>query len=377
MPTLWRYLIVQYLKVLTLSVVAFVIVLLTLRLDEIAHFATLGAEGHFIILFTLFQIPYMLPIALPISALISSLLLVRSLSHRQELTALRASGFSFRALFTPILLSAAFLTVANFVVISEFATSSHLTTSLLKNQLRSVNPLLLLHNKHLMNLKGFFFDALGDSKMGELAGNSILAFPNQHDERLSLLVAGKLHASPDSFGGEDISLITSKEGKQMIIENIHLMDSPIEDFSHLIEKKVWTLNNDHLGISLLLARLDEEAYYLRKAVEEGGTKEEIKQLQRTQQRGWIEIVRRLSGAISVFSLTLLGCAFGIHVGRQQNSKGIVVVILLATLYLISYFIAKGMDHHIEAAIALYTVPHLLIWIASTFAIWRSARGLES
>lgn len=377
MPTLWRYLILQYLKVLTLSVIAFVIVLLTLRLDEIAHFATLGAEGYYILLYTLFQIPYILPIALPISALISSLILVRSLSKRQELTALRASGFSFRALFSPILFAAAFLAIANFVVISEFATKSHLTTSLLKNQLRSVNPLLLLHNKHLMNIKGFFFDSLGDSRMGELAGNSILAFPNQHDERLSLLVAGKLHASTEAFGGEDISLITSKEGKEMIIENIHLMDSPIEDFSHLIEKKVWTLNNDHLGISLLLAKLDEEKYYLQKAIEEGAPSDEIKQLKRTQSRGWIEIVRRFSGALSVFSLTLLGCAFGIHVGRRESSKGIAVVILLSTLYLISYFVAKGMDHHIEAAIALYTIPHILIWMASTFAIWRAARGLES
>lgn len=377
MPTLWRYLIIQYLKVLTLSVIAFVIVLLTLRLDEIAHFATLGAEGYYIVLYTLFQIPYILPIALPISALISSLILVRSLSKKQELTALRASGFSFRALFAPLLFTAAIVSIANFVVISEFATKSHLTTSLLKNQLRSVNPLLLLHNKHLMNIKGFFFDSLGDSRLGELAGDSILAFPNQHDERLSLLVAGKLQASPEAFGGEDISLITSKEGKEMIIENIHLMDSPIEDFSHLIERKVWTLNNDHLGISLLLAKMDEERYFLNKAIEDNASKEEIKQLTRTQHRGWIEIARRISGALSVFTLTLLGCAFGIHIGRSESSKRIAIVIVLSTLYLISYFVAKGMDHHLEAAIILYTAPHLLIWTASIFAIWRSSRGIEA
>ncbi len=377
MPTLWRYFIFQYLKVLTLSVIAFVIVLLTLRLDEIAHFATLGAEGKFIILFTLFQIPYILPIALPISALISAILLVRTLSQRQELTALRASGFSFRELFYPILLSAAFLSIVNFVVISEFATRSHLTTSLLKNELRSINPLLLLHNKHLMNLKGFFFDSLGDSRMGELASESVLAFPNQHNERLSLLVAGELHASPDSFGGENLTLMTSKDGEELIIENIHLTESSIEDFSHLIEKKVWKLNEDHLGISLLLARLEEESYYLNKAIDAGAPSEEIRQLKHTQARGWIEIVRRLSGAISVFTLTLLGCAFGIHIGRKENFKGVAIVMLLSTLYLISYFVAKGLDHHIEAAIALYTVPHVMIWVASWIAIYRSARGVES
>ncbi len=104
MPTLWRYLILQYLKVLTLSVIAFVIVLLTLRLDEIAHFATLGAEGYFILLFTLFQIPYILPIALSYFSFNLLSYLNRSLSSRQELTAIRASGFSFKEIFSPILL---------------------------------------------------------------------------------------------------------------------------------------------------------------------------------------------------------------------------------------------------------------------------------
>lgn len=98
MPIVWRYLLSHYLKVLVLCVTAFIAVLLTTRLDEIAHFASMGPEGFYIILYTLYQIPYILPIAIPISCLISSILLIQRLSRSHELTALRASGMGLKTI---------------------------------------------------------------------------------------------------------------------------------------------------------------------------------------------------------------------------------------------------------------------------------------
>src|SRR5262249_35116763 len=103
MPILWRYLLGHYLKVLVLCVLAFVAILLATRLDEIAHFATLGPEGMVILSFPLHQIPYILPIAIPISCLISAMLLIQRLSHTHEMTAIRASGLSLRMILCPIL----------------------------------------------------------------------------------------------------------------------------------------------------------------------------------------------------------------------------------------------------------------------------------
>src|SRR5438132_1223109 len=96
MPALWRYLITYFLKIAFTCNLAFVAILLTMQLDDIAHFAALGAPFHYILLFTFHQIPYILPIALPLSCLIASLLLMQRLSNTHELTALRASGFSLR-----------------------------------------------------------------------------------------------------------------------------------------------------------------------------------------------------------------------------------------------------------------------------------------
>ena len=80
MPTIWRFLLGHYLMVLSLCLVAFIAILLTLRLDEIAQFAALGASSPHLLKFVLYQIPYILPLSMPLSALISTVILMQRLS---------------------------------------------------------------------------------------------------------------------------------------------------------------------------------------------------------------------------------------------------------------------------------------------------------
>ena len=74
MPIIWRYLIGQFVKVSFTTVLGFIAILLTMRLDEIAHFASLGAPLRALTLFTFYQVFYILPIALPLSCLIHAFL---------------------------------------------------------------------------------------------------------------------------------------------------------------------------------------------------------------------------------------------------------------------------------------------------------------
>lgn len=180
MPILWRHLLSQYLKVLFLSTAALIALLLTIRLGEIAHLATLAPRPIYVLYFALYQIPYILPIALPISGLISAILLFQRLSKHRELTALRAAGFSLSNLLTPLLLTSAFLAIGNFYITSELATDSHLSASLIKNEVHFINPLLLLNNKHLMKLKGIHFDAMGPSRLGESASHVVISLSLIH-----------------------------------------------------------------------------------------------------------------------------------------------------------------------------------------------------
>lgn len=381
LPILWRYLLVHFLKITFACVLAFVAILLTMQLDEIAHFAALGAPSHYLLFFTLHQIPYILPIALPISCLIGSLLLIQKLSSSHELTALRASGFSLLDIFAPIFLIAAFLSLANFWVASELATKSHLQTNLLKSELRSINPLLLLNNKHLMRLKGFYFEALGSSQIGESASDVVFALPNKHEKRIHLMLAKSLKTSPALFLGQNVTIITTFPGENensfdnLLIENMGASITNIQDFADLLQKKVLTVNNDYLQLPLLLIRIQDQRRLLKEAKYSQNYESQI-HFNTELNRSLSEITKRFSLSLAVFSFTLMGASFGLHIGRKKKNHTLFIAIFLTTLYLISFFIAKGLHKPLWVTGSFYLIPHLLIITASLIVLKRISQGVE-
>lgn len=382
MPLLWRYLITYFLKLATACMLAFIAILLTIQLDDIAHFAALGAPLHYIILFTFHQIPYILPIAIPLSCLIASLLLIQRLSATHELTALRASGFALRDILIPIWLTSLFLAIGNFWIASELATKSHLQTNLLKSEFRSINPLLLLNNKHLMRLKGYYFEALGDSRVGESASKVVLAIPSQHYERLYLMIAQKLKSKHSLFLGEDVTLITGMASEQednfdqLLIENMQKSSTNIKDFSDMLQKKVCTINNDYLQMALLLSRIQEQRELIQDAQMKEAPKDQLKTLKTQLNRSLTEITKRFSMAFAVVSFTLMGTSFGINISRKKLYRSLYLTITLTALYLIAFFVAKGFDQYFGLAAILYLAPHILMIGTSLFILRRIARGIE-
>ncbi len=385
MPILWRYLLSHYLRVFFFCSIAFIAILLTMRLNEIAHFATLGAEGIYIILFTLYQIPYILPIAIPIACLISAVLLIKRLSDTHELTALRASGISISSILTPILFAASIVTLGNLYITSELATNSHLSAGMLKSELRALNPLLLLNNKHLMRLKGYYVDTLGVSQSGENAADVLIGIPNKNSGRITLLISKNLQATPFVFAGKEIALISTLPNKnaeteeqfdQLIVENIAHAATTIQDFSQMVQKKVWTLNNDHLKLPLLLTRIADERHNLQQAIETGKSVGDQKQIQRNLNRAYSEIIRRISLGFSAFTFTLMGASFGVGISRNSSNRGLIYLIILTLLFLVGYFTAKGIEHLLIASSLLYLIPHVVIIFASLWTLKRATKGIE-
>lgn len=380
MPIIWRYLLVHYFKVQVLCVLSFVTILVMTRLGEIAHFATLGPEGLRILLFAFHQIPYILPIAIPISGLISAIILIQRLSRAHELTALRAAGLSLSTILTPILLAGVIMALANFYIVSELSTHSHLSTGLLKNELRAFNPLLLVHNKHLLRLKGVFYRSLGPSHMGETSSDVILALPNSHQNRLNLLLAKKLSLSQTHFTGEHVSYLTPFQSSDthadsLWVENIRETSTEGQDFSELIQKKIWNLNPDHLRLPLLLAHLKKEKSFLVSPNGDSLSVLKQKSLKKTIQRCHSEIIRRVSIALAAFTFTFMGAAFGLTHSRNRSNRGIACVLILAAIYLVAFFVAKDLDECFITATTLYLTPHLLIIFCSVWAVRRVTKGI--
>lgn len=375
-PLLWRYLIKNYLQVCLLSVVAFIAILLTSRLEEIARFASFGANPWLIGLFALFQIPYILPIAIPVGCLISSILLMQRLSKNHELTALRSAGFSIRDIISPILICSILIAIFNFYSASELATASHLRANLLKNKLFSINPLLLLNNKHLMRMKGFYYDSLGPSKMGQSANDALIAVPNQGKDSLNLILASQLESTDKEFKTKHLSLITpiktdSDSYQNILLETVGEAVFSIEDFAHLIQKKVYHASNDSLTMGLLLIRLKD----LKEQQISAKDPEEIKATQKSIRQLYSEMARRISAGLSPITFTLLGLAFGMSVSRMKNSFQLIFPIGLAAAYLMCFFAAKAMESKVLISYSLYLVPHIVIIAASLRKISKINRGI--
>jgi lipopolysaccharide export system permease protein len=362
MPILWRYLLKEYLRTLVLCVAAFIAILLTMRLDEIANFATLSPDLPLLFVFILQQIPYILPITFPIASLISSILITQRLSQSQELTAARACGFSLKDLLLPIIALSLVLSALNFYIVSEIATQSHLNAAQLKNELRAVNPLLLIHNKTIMRMKGFYFDTLGASHLGEFAQDIILLAPSNQSERVNVLIAKELKFQGDKIFGDHVTLISDRQSDTaegstgLLVENMAQTEMTTQEFSDLLERSTLNIKPDHLKMSYLLIALKEP--------------------REDRARVITEIMRRISVGISVFTFTLMGLAFGISIGRHRSGMRILYVVLLASFYLVSFFVAKEFDQSILISSIFYFLPHIVITILSCVMLYRVSIGRE-
>ncbi len=384
MPIFWRYLLGHYLKVLLLSTFSFIAILLVSRLEEIAQFAALGAKIHYLALFTLYQIPYILPIAIPISCLISSMLLFQQLSQTHELTALRASGLSLTTVLMPLLLASVFFSFLNFYITSELATASHLATRKMAYEISSVNPLVLLQNSKIAKLKGAYVQ-MSPVRNGEAAEDLFIAMNHRANNRLYLLLAQKLEMKKNMLSAAGVSLISSIPSKEsqdfdhLMIENENTATSSAPEFARLLRNQGWRMANDHLKFSLLRVRIQTAMDKLRKlntspSIEKTASKK--REARRTIYKCYSEVTRRFAFGLAPLTFTLMGTAFGMHISRYHSKKGLLLAIFLAALLLTSFFAAKGLESVLWLSIVLFLFPHVLIAYASFRTLTHINRGIE-
>jgi lipopolysaccharide export system permease protein len=376
LPIIWRYLISQYIKVLCLATTAFMAVLFVTKLRQIAHLAALGGDGMHLFVFALYLIPYVLPFTLPIACLISAVLLFQRLSHTHELTAMRACGFSLRLITCPILLAGVTLSLVSFYVTSELATLSRLSGRQMRNEMTSLNPLLLLQNTQLLRLGEIFVD-MRTVSTGELAEDVVLAVHQPGLDRISLLIASELEVNQRMLSGNQITLISSLKAEEgfdhLLLENQEQMEIPAAAFTSIIKRAGWNLDADHLKLRLLLVQIRELHKQLVKAKAEG--EPDIERLVTDIRKGYTELFKRISISLAVFSFTILGCAFGIQVGRFRRQRGLIAVILLSALFLACYSMTKSYLHQVGIAAALLFAPQAAILLLSIWTLKRITRGV--
>lgn len=363
LPTLWRYFLAQYIKVFCLSLFAFLVILLSTKLQDFAQFVSMGAPLSLVTMFIIYQIPYILQIALPISCLIATIYLFQRLTQNNSLTAARASGISLLGLITPILIFSLLLSLITFHYILDLGASSHLAAKVLEHELRSLHPLAIFQNRKLLEGSGITIDMHGSLERDKEASHFIMTGRHGAEGRGYLLIAKKLKLQGEVIRGRELTFITSESSKvpgqfdNVIIETTKENEIPLKDLSSLINKKRFRLGDDDLTFSLLQAKreilkqeLINSEYFSLKS----------KQTKKSYARCTSEIARRVSLSLSIITFGILGIAYGIGIGRVHSKKKIFQVALFTALFLICYLAAKAFETNTTLSTFLYLIPHPII-----------------
>ncbi len=378
-PIHWRYLLTPYLKTFFLASASFIILILVTRLKGIANIAALGASFKILGLYTLYQIPYILPLALTFSSLLGSFLVFQRLSVSHELTALRASGLSFKQIIYPILICNLILAALNFFIVSEVTTTGKIRSTMMKHEMNTFSPLVIFQNSWLLETKGIYAD-LNVVDMGEKASDVVIAYLNNKKNRISLFIAKELEQDKTNLVGTDVTIISSTSpGKNspfdnLIIENQKELKTPTSILSWYFTPHQYRPKSAYLKLSLLLIQLRKAREIHQKELTAGASIDELKKLKINVNIPRSEIIRRISLALSAFSLSLLGITFGTRISRTGSIKGIIYITILAAFSLICFFAAKELHHNILLSTLLYIGPHLVIIGVCTYVLNRLMKG---
>lgn len=357
-PLLWRYLLLHYLRVFFLSVTSFIALLLVSRFKEIARFAALSCSGLKTLWFTSYQLPLILPIAIPISALIASMILFQRLSRTHELTALRASGLSLRAILTPLFFISALISFINFTMTSELAPYCRKESKNLLCTETTSNPLLLLQRQNLLNIKHAYL-RMNVQEEGRFAKDFFFIGYQERGERLTLINARTLEVQKDSLLGKEVAILSYIPSEEpdafdsLIVENQTLMSTAGPVLSAALKKHRFRIEPTFLNLRMLRQRFADSPKHAQKAL--------------------AEIFRRSSLALAPFTFTTLGSIFAIDRGRTPSRKNLLIALLLAFFLFLSFFLGKELKVHPFLAGSAFFLPHLLLWSASYIQLRRLSR----
>jgi len=362
MPLIYKYLLRRFFQIFALSNLTFIAILLLMRLQLIARFATFSNQPLAVALFTLYQIPYILPLAFPISSLISAFILMQSLSQTLELTALRASGLSLKKIMSPLIITALFLALIGGLITSEITPRTRFLSQDLVYKITTSNPLLLVQKDKLMKVKHSFCDMTAYDA-GHKVGDLTFIFPGRKSGRLSLLNVKKLKLKEDQLVGTNLAFLTTLEGKerdQIILENQQKMVTSSPSLAQMMIGKSWTLDAEFLPYKWM------KLHFLK------DPEKPIKALRRFR----IECARRLSLALCSFTLTILGGIYGMQIGRKAKKKGLLYAAIIAALLLFAFAAGQSFHQNAMHAALCYLIPHPIAWGFGLHYFRRRGRGLE-
>lgn len=380
-PTLWAHVIRSFFRNFSIALFGIVTLLLSTKIEDIARFVALGASFHKILVFSLYQIPYILQVGIPIASLVAGFSVISSMSSSGEVIAARTSGYSISMLLSPVLVASACLGLFMLFALFDVAARSHLASKKLEYDVREEAPLAALQSGQLLSKHGIALELTGSLKGGEEAQDLIACLSLPGKNRLSLMIIKQTRTEKEHLQGQRVTMVTTKapsspEDKfgSLLIENAQRNSTPISHVHEMTQRHNWKVTADHLPLSVLKARtLEAKREILIHQYKGHSANKLVKQLGKYTS----EPFRRISLSLAAFSLCFAGSVCGIRTNRQSRRfLHLMGPVFAFGIFILSYLAGKSFDAVAPIAIFFYLVPHPLLISLSWLFVRRLERGME-
>lgn len=344
-------------------------------LSEMLSTGKLGFKEFFQLLLLLF--PYLATYAIPLSVLSGIFIAFGRLSGDNEITAMKASGFSLFQMASSVFFIAFIGMAFSAMVTLHYGPKSVVSyKKILANTLIN-NPLGFIQSgKFIKEFPGYILYT-NDREGSEL--KDLWIWELDENNELNLFVRSESGI---------LSYDLNKNALMLDLKNGSIEERTALDFSADAQTNPKILYFESLPISLSLERLFgnfvvKPTRYKHMTLEQLLEKrnELIEQEQDdglvfSQERGHLQVYihKNLSQAYSVFALALIGMPLAIRVGRKESYINILLALLIALLYHVLFVFSSW----IEAAGVLRS--DLLVWLPNIIfqllGIWLFARALK-
>lgn len=378
LPILWRHIVKEYVKNLSIALFGVVSLLLSTRLEEIARFMSLGASATKIVIFVLLQIPYTLQIALPLASLLAGFMVFSHMSSSGELTAMRAAGYSIKTMLIPVAFISGLFGFLLMGVVFDLSAKSHLKVKTLEFDVREEEPLAFVQNSHFFAKHGIALELKGSLRTTKSARDLLLCIPATAGDRLSLVMMKEAYAQPKVLVGKTFTMLSSKCPTQkdtfgsLFVENAEEKKTPTDCVHELAQRRTWRPLPEQFPLSVVRAGIQVFKQQIAAAEYQGNSsKKETKLLAKFT----VEPFRRLSLSLSVFTLCLLGSLSAIQVGRSSRSFMRIALPVMGFIFFIALYLAgKNLDETPLLSILCFLLPHPLLIFASRALKYRIEGG---
>ena len=384
MKTLHKYLTLQVLAALLLTVAVFTFVLLLgTVLKEILMLLVNGQARIGTVLEAVgLLIPFVCVYALPMGLLTATLLVFGRFSADQELTAARASGISLLSLVTPVLLLSLLCCGLSAWFNMDLGPRSrvHYKNLILRASAELMN-VQVPAGRPIYDFPGYIF-FVGENRDNDLKDVRILQFGSDTNAVTTTIRAPRGRIEMDKTNNQlvvhlfDTTSIIFKEGRAIFISSPEWLQ-PFDlkaATNHVYKPKI-----DDMTFWQLQARA-RDLERLDIPADVGTSSEELRaqfhDVEKLIEQYRAEMNRQVAFSFACFGFALVGIPLGIRVHRRETNIGIAIALVLVLVYYSFVVLGESLAARPEFA------PHLIFWLPNLIfqavgvvLLWRANRGI--